>query len=80
MENTLSFFKINDIEMLCKNQNNLLVVLLATLSPESVWNFFSMNALPFGHGIDLLMLVVTLLEPEYSECAKIVREKLSQVC
>jgi len=56
------------------------VVLLATLSPESVWKFFSMNALPLGHGIELLTLVVALLEPEHSECAKVVQEKLTEVC
>jgi len=39
-----------------------------------------MNALPLGHGIELLTLVVALLEPEHSECAKVVQEKLTEVC
>jgi len=69
MLKVLDFQPVINIENLTKNNFNNLIVLLVTLSPESVWQFFRLDSVPIDHELDIMLLGVSLLEPKNSTCA-----------
>jgi hypothetical protein len=61
-----------------ENRYNYLIALVGTLSPETVWSFFTMDKVPLEYNLDIMLLLVTLIDHEHSACAKIVHYELQK--
>lgn len=79
MDKVFDFAPITSIQELGRNNYYYLIALLAQLSPESVWQYFKMDRMPIDHDLDVTMLTVSLLEPEHSACAAIVKFELQNL-
>jgi hypothetical protein len=66
------------MSQLAANDYVYLIALLGTLSPESVWHFFEMDQVALSHELDVVTLLVSLIDPENSACAKLVKHHLKE--